>query len=71
MRLSCPLLLLMAVLPCLIASADAQTISSVNTSTAPKDCRVRSAGHRPRFKCGKDEVKIVGGSGRATELAGR
>jgi hypothetical protein len=45
MRLSFAALSLMAVLPCLIASADAQTISSVHTSTAPRDCRVRSAGN--------------------------
>jgi hypothetical protein len=45
MRLSFPVLLLTAAMPGLIASANAQTISSVYTSTAPKDCRVRSAGN--------------------------
>jgi hypothetical protein len=45
MRIFSSAIVLIAMLPCLVASASAQAISSVYTSTAPKDCRVRSAGN--------------------------
>ena len=49
MRIFSSAIALIVVLPCLLScllsSASAQTISSVYTSTAAKDCRVRSAGN--------------------------
>ena len=43
MRIFSSAILLIAMLPPLVSVASAQTISSLYTSTAPKDCRVRSA----------------------------
>ena len=67
-----------------ISPASAQTFSSSYTSSAPKDCRtIGKPGHleggttrvRPEFardfKCGMDEVKVIGERGRAVELARR
>ena len=45
MRIFSSAILLIAMLPPLVSVASAQTISSLYTSTAPKDCRVRSAGN--------------------------
>ena len=58
----------------LISPANAQTFGSSDTSTAPKDCRMIGKpseldGSTARVCKGKDEVKIIGASGRAVELA--
>jgi hypothetical protein len=58
--------------PGLFSPANAQTIGSSYSSVAPGDCRLarKAADDFARdFKCGKDEVKVIGETGRAVSLA--
>jgi hypothetical protein len=61
---------LLAAVPGLTCRTNAQTIGSSYSSPAPKDCRWVDKFARD-FKCGKDEVKLIGKTGIAVGLARR
>ena len=60
----------MAAVPGLTCRTNAQTIGSSYSSPRQRGCRLVDKFARD-FKCGKDEVKVIGETGTAVGLARR